>query len=105
MAIPNPQPCPHCDVTATGEHLHQCPDAPRYIIWDPKDGVPTRDDSGNITTSGLLGRLTAGNVYLRSYAALPDGRQVADLAVGDVIRGAKFHLSRERGTYDIWRVQ
>ena len=79
----------------------------RFILWDRKDGSPHRDDDGNnIVSSGILGRVTADNVYLTAYASYPvdEPRRPTDLAVGEVIRGVRYTLSGGNGWYDIYRV-
>lgn len=78
----------------------------KFIIWDRRDNYkPRQDADGTIISDGVLGRLDADNVYLRTYACWPDDRRPADLAVGDCIEGVIYRLSGERGTYDIYRVE
>ena len=100
MTIPNPQPCPHCDVSRTGDHAPTCPDAPRFILWDRKDG-----DRPLPGSDGILGKLTLDNAYLTAYANWPDKRRPRDLPVGGVIRAVCYRLSGGSGAYDLWRVQ
>jgi len=77
----------------------------KFILWDPKDNFrPREDDEGSITSDGVLGRVTVGNVYLTTYGEYPDERRPADLKVGDSIKGVKYSLSGSRGVYDIYRV-
>ena len=76
-----------------------------FILWDStKDGVVPRN-GGEIATGGVLGHLTADNVYLRTYAAYPDARRPKDLEVGQSIVGVRFSLSGQRGCYDVVRVK
>lgn len=78
----------------------------KFIVWDPKDGRPNRDDDGNINSSGLMGPTTLDNVYLSTYGAKPDGsKEYQDLEVGECVRGVKFSLSGSKGIYDIYRVK
>lgn len=76
----------------------------RFIIWNPRDGAPFRDDEGNITSSGLVGRIGEDNAFLRAYAGWPDERRPGDLEVGQRIEGVKYSLSVTTGHYEIWRV-
>lgn len=79
----------------------------KFIIWDPKDGPrPRVDDDGNIVSDGLIGRVTATNVYMTTYAEYPNNsRPLADLQVGEGIYGVRYSLSGSSGIYDIYRVQ
>jgi len=80
----------------------------KYILWNSnRDGDrPTTDEDGAIISDGVLGRLTADNVYLKVYAQYPEGQPlIEDIAVGEAVRGVRFHLSGETGFYDVWRVE
>lgn len=78
----------------------------KYILWDPKDGDPTRYGDGQIVSSGLMGEITADNVYLSLYAVYPaDQPCIHSLAVGECIRGVQYNLSGSKGVYDIYRVE
>ena len=78
----------------------------RFILWDPKDGEPYRNqDTGEITSSGILGEINLGNVYLMTYASYPGNVRPKDLAVNERIQRVKFSLSRRVGYYDVWRVR
>jgi hypothetical protein len=91
----------------------------KFIIWDPRDEDPPgrgprRDEDGNITSDGLIGRVGEDNVYLTAYAgytgrtAKPGEdwktRTHRDLEVGEWT-GADFSLSGSKGHYQVWRVQ
>ena len=81
---------------------------PKYIIWDPKDGEPRRDEDG-ITSDGLIGRVGRDNAYVRIYAAFAEGTPRAPdggvaLEVGQ-FAAATFSLSGSKGTYHVYRVQ
>lgn len=77
----------------------------KFILWDPRDNFrPREDEDGNITSDGVLGRITAANVYLTAYPDYPDDRRPADLKVGECIKRVKYSLSGGRGYYDIYRV-
>lgn len=81
-------------------------DGKRWIIWDPRDGYTKWDgETGECLSAGVLGPLTAGNVYLTTYAQYPDERRHTDLAVGAVIDGVVFTLSGGRGVYEVVRVR
>lgn len=77
-----------------------------FILWDRKDGPnPPRDEAGEILTSGVLGRLGRGNVYLTTYGARPDGSKTYDeLELGEAVRNVRFSLSGSSGEYDVYRV-
>lgn len=79
----------------------------KFIIWDPKDNYrPRCDEDGNIVSDGVIGRVTATNVYMTTYAEYPNNsRALADLQVGEAVYGVKFSLSGSSGIYDIYRVQ
>ena len=78
---------------------------PLFIIWDPRDGDPRREESGEFISNGILGRLTEGNAYLTAYPTYPDARRPVDLEVGGCIRGVRWQLSGQSGYYDIYRVR
>lgn len=75
----------------------------RFILWPSNGYEPTRDERGNITTSGAVGQLPIEAAFLRAYAAYPDARRPIDLGVGQVIRGVVYRLSGV-GVYDVYRV-
>lgn len=85
-------------------HLYG-PSEKRFIIWDPRDGQLRRDETGELISDGLIGRVGPENVYLTTYGEFPDERRPIDLAIGECIRDVKYSLSGSRGTYDIWRVR
>jgi hypothetical protein len=112
--------CPCGD--AWREYLTEAAYGMRFILWNTrKDGPVTRDERGEITTGGTLGRIDGRNVYLVAYAEWPQGRSWADLfalAVGECIPGVGYSLSGERRatkargkdrfesfTYDVYRVE
>ncbi len=77
-----------------------------FILWDPKDGEPPRNEDGSYLTSGCIGVIPADNVYFRAYAVYPGRKRPGDLEhVGDRICGVKYSLSGEKGVYDIHRVE
>lgn len=80
----------------------------RFILWDPTDGEPRRDEAGEIESDGIIGRVTEGNVYLQAYGKFPEGPRVGDLAPGEAIHGVRYNLSpgpRAKGKlYDVYRV-
>lgn len=88
----------------------------KYILWDPQEGEPKRDEEGNITADGVMGRLTGDNVYLTTYATYAEpkmdehGRKSCparhdELEVGQWTE-ATFRLRGvHKDTYQIWRVQ
>ena len=71
----------------------------KFIIEDPKDAGPWPQ------YAGVIGPISAGNVYLTAYAKWPDARRPSDLAVGEAIEGVVFQLSGEKGTYSVRRVE
>lgn len=75
----------------------------KYILWDPKDGEPRRDEDGAFLTDGLIGRIGPDNVYLTAYAKVLR-TPIAELHVGGVTE-AEFSLSGSKGTYRIYRVE
>jgi len=82
----------------------------KFIIWDPKDGLPRYGDwecgdGDKIISDGVLGRVTEDNVYLTTYAEYPGDMRPKDLETTESIIGVVFRLSGERGVYDIYRVQ
>jgi len=105
--------CPVTNYDKDGEMQEK-----KFIIWDPRDEDPPgrgprRDEEGNITSDGLIGRVGEGNVYLATYADYtgakfagdPDRiRRHTDLGVGECT-GAYFSLSGSKGWYQVWRVQ
>ena len=76
----------------------------KFIIWDPRDGFPRRDEDDNIISDGIIGRVGKENVYLKIYAEYTGDKRPWDLDVNDWIDDVVFSLSGSRGTYDIWRV-
>jgi len=78
----------------------------RFILWDPKDGEPRRNDDGDIDSDGLTGLIGEDNVYLTTYASYREGlrNNHKGLKVGEYAI-ATFSLSGTKGTYQIWRVQ
>jgi hypothetical protein len=77
-----------------------------FILWDPKDGDPPRDEGGGFRTSGAVGEIGQDNVYLRAHAQFPSLTRPEDLEyVGARIQGVTFRLSGEKGTYDVYRVR
>lgn len=77
----------------------------RFIIWDPKDGRPTRGDDGTITTSGLVGEITEDNAFLTAYAEWPTSKRPRELEVNESILDVGFSLSGSKGRYDVYRVR
>ena len=80
----------------------------RFILWDPRDShdfLPRRDDDGVIISDGVLGRISADNVYLTAYAEYYDTRRPVDLAVGECIKNVRWSLSGARGCYPVYRVR
>jgi hypothetical protein len=82
----------------------------KFIIWDPKDGLPRYGDwecgdGDKIISDGVLGRITEDNVYLTTYGEYPGEMRPKDLDVNAPIGGVVFRLSGEKGVYDIYRVQ
>jgi hypothetical protein len=82
----------------------------KFIIWDAKDGKPRFDEDGNITSDGLIGRVTGNNAYIKIYAEYLDNELTFDinhtpkLEIGEFTK-AKFSLSGTKGYYQVWRVQ
>lgn len=77
----------------------------RFIIWDSKDGEP-RTPEGSWVSGGLLGELSAENVYLRVYARRPKGTQPFEaLTVGECVQNVEFALSGAKGMYDVYRTE
>jgi hypothetical protein len=77
----------------------------QFIIWDPKDGRPSRDD-GRIVSDGCIGRIGLDNVYLTAYGAREHGSKTYDeLEVGESVLNVTFRLSGQKGVYDIYRVR
>lgn len=72
--------------------------AKRFIIWDEKDGSPT------LESSGLIGRVTEDNAYIRAYPNWITDRRASDLAIGEGAL-AEFRLSGGRGIYLVFRVE
>ncbi len=77
----------------------------RFILWDPSDGDPRRGDNSEWLTSGLLGVIDEGNVYLTVYPKYPDARRPGDLAVNERIQGVEYSLSGSKGSYDVYRIE
>lgn len=75
----------------------------RFILWPSNGYEPTRDERGNITTSGAVGQLSFEAAFLTAYPAYPDARRPIDLNVGQAIHGVVYRLSGV-GVYDIYRV-
>jgi len=78
--------------------------AKRFIIWDPRDGGPRRDEDGEIISDGLIGRVGTDNVYIKVYASYTSEPRIWDLEVGQHTPGVIFNLSGQRGVYDVYRV-
>jgi len=77
----------------------------KFILWDNKDGDP-RTPEGAWVSGGLLGEITAENVYLRVHAQRPAGAQPFEaLTVGACVRNVEFTLSGSKGTYDVYRTE
>lgn len=78
----------------------------QFIIWDPKDGDPRRNDSGEFISDGIIGRVGIHNAYMEIYAEFPeDSKSLKDLEVGERVQGVKYSLSGTSGIYDIHRVK
>ena len=72
-----------------------------FILWNRRrDGElrPGRD------TDGVIGRVSVNNIYLTAYAKYPGTVRPVDLEVGECIEDVQYHLSGERGFYDVYRV-
>ena len=79
----------------------------QYILWDPSDGPPWRNDDGSFISEGVVGRITAGNAFLTVYAQFPEDvprSRLRELDVGGSIKGVKYSLSGSEGVYDVYRV-
>ena len=81
----------------------------KFILWDAHDGSPQRDENGEFLTTGLIGVIGEDDVYLRSYAnyqASPGKGLVVptELEVGQFTY-AEFNLSKQKGIYQVWRVE
>lgn len=77
----------------------------KFIIWKQKDGTP-RTSGGGWVSGGLIGLVTAENVYLRVYGVRPEGSKPYEkLSVGECVAGVEFSLSGSKGTYDVYRVE
>ena len=78
----------------------------KFIIWDPRDGFyPTLGEDKAIISDGIIGRVTADNVYLKIYAQYKDDQKSIDeLLVGEYVK-ADFRLSGEKGSYKVFRVK
>lgn len=81
----------------------------RYILWNPRDGRPRRNEEGEIESDGVFGRIGCGNVYLTAYPGemTRSGRRakIADLEENTVVPiEATYRLSGSKGTYEIFRV-
>lgn len=90
----------------------------KFIIWDAKDGRPSQNDSGEITSEGIVGIVGEENAFLSIYAqwavdkfgaisTIRDGVRKfpathRELGVGD-FTWAKFSLSGSKGVYQVWR--
>lgn len=78
----------------------------RFILWDESSGLLPRNSEGEIMTSGLVGQITADNVYLRTYGKRPEGSPGYDsLDVGGVVNDVAFNLSGSTGRYSVYRVR
>ena len=80
----------------------------QFILWDPRDGEPRRDEDGTFLTDGLIGRIGPNNPYVRGYAAYHEGTcflldGVPDLDVG-AFAVATFSLSGSKGIYRVYRI-
>ena len=76
----------------------------RFILWDPKDGEPRKQD-GEFISDGVLGRVGLDNAYIRIYPEFPEGtNRPENLEVGESILEVTYRLSGSKGTYDIYRV-
>jgi len=87
----------------------------RYIIWDSRrDGDPRRDEDGRIISDGIIGRVSADNCYMTTYAC---NKRRVDVSGGELPRTldaldendyhpllADFSLSGSKSTYEIYRV-
>ena len=83
----------------------KCDEMKQFIIWDERDGSPFRAD-GELVSSGLLGLITAHNVYLTAYGVRPDGAPSYDsLAVGERVTDVIFRMSGSKGCYSVYRVK
>ena len=82
------------------------PTRKRFILWDPQDGNPRREEGGAFISDGIVGRVDENNVYLTTYGRFPEGeaRSPGDLSVGQSICGVRYSQSGSAGTYDIYRV-
>lgn len=79
--------------------------AKRFILWDPRDGEPRRNDDGTYATGGILGRIGPENPYLTAYAAVLPGEPLPqDLEIGQ-FTVARYSLSGSSGVYQIHRVE
>jgi hypothetical protein len=67
----------------------------RFIIWDPSDGNPRREEDGAFISDGATGRIGMDNVYLTTYPKYRDGeeKRPKDLEVGERIQGVIYSLS------------
>jgi hypothetical protein len=74
----------------------------RVVEW-LEEKVP-RNDDGSIATDGAIGRITADNVYIATYAENLSREELDALEVGGHISDVRYHLSGEEGHYDIYRV-
>jgi hypothetical protein len=77
----------------------------QFIIWDPKDGRPFREDGG-IISDGCIGRIGLDNAYLTAYGERERGsKPYNELEVGESVLNVTFRLSGQKGVYDIYRVR
>ena len=72
----------------------------QYVIVGT--GTPVFVEDGVPNTSGILGKLSEENVYIKIYAAYQD-KTATQLEVGERCP-ALFRLSGEKATYDVVRV-
>jgi hypothetical protein len=74
----------------------------RYILVESGERVRF-DDDGEPDTSGALGVIEEGNVYLTAYGKHLSGPKVAELEVGQRAL-VEYNLSGSKGTYEVLRL-
>jgi hypothetical protein len=85
-------------------------DGQRFILWDFSDGIPRIDEeTGEITSDGIIGRVPRTNVYIKTYAEYDKGAKfdfngLLELEVGEYV-WALFSLSGSKKRYQIFRVR